>query len=61
MSLSKRDFNSFYIEGDAELVDAIHTDATLYGSHVSVGHVDFYPGFIEVLLILIKKCNLIII
>ena len=32
------------VPGDAQLVDAIHTDARLYGSRVSVGHVDFYPG-----------------
>ena len=25
-------------------MDAVHTDATFYGSLVSVGHIDFYPG-----------------
>ena len=25
-------------------MDAVHTDATFYGSLVPVGHLDFYPG-----------------
>ena len=29
---------------DAVWVDAIHTDANLYGAFTPVGYIDFYPG-----------------
>ena len=31
-------------KGDALRVDAIHTDARVFGAFTPVGHIDFYPG-----------------